>query len=555
MIRIEERKSIKLPTSTSLFISFDYSQDILNVIRQVDNAVWDKKSLEWEVPISGLSFLLDELTYLDNIDIRFLENKSQTNLSMSQDHKLTPFDYQKDGINWMINNSSGLLLDVPGLGKTLQTIYAAEELKVQKGIEHCLIVCGINTLKQNWKKEIEKCSKYTCRVIGEKINSKGKISYSSTKERAEELFNVLDDFFIIINVESLRSSDVIDAIRNSKNKFDMIVVDECHKCCSPTADQSKGMLKLKDIGKYHFGLTGTLLTNSPLNSYIPLKFIGKMSATWTAFRSFYAVYEKSFGHNQIVGYKNIDILKEMISECSIRRDKSLLNLPPKIIIPEYLEMSDEQANFYSNLHQGIVEEADRVNIKTSSLLGLVTRLRQAATCPSILTSKEMKNCKLERARDLIEEIVDNGEKVVVFSTFKESLYQLESMIKEFNPLIGTGDLSDEEVSKNIDTFQSDPNYKVFLCTTSKCGTGITLTAASYEIFVDLPWTNAEFEQCCDRCYRVGTKNTVIIYNLLSKGTIDERVLDVINIKSGISDYIIDNKFQTENEKLRYLLGI
>ena len=86
----------------------------------------------------------------------------------------------------MLNNPNGLLLDCPGLGKTLQTIYAAEEFKAQEDIKHCLIICGINTLKQNLKKEIEKCSKYSCRVIGEKINSKGKISYASTKERAEE---------------------------------------------------------------------------------------------------------------------------------------------------------------------------------------------------------------------------------------------------------------------------------------------------------------------------------------------------------------------------------
>lgn len=553
MINIREDYSIKCPTRTSLFISFDYDQNIVSIIKQIDGAVWDKKNMIWEVPISGLSFLIDELIYIDNINIKLLKNDSQTNLEMTQNHKLNPFKYQEEGIKWMLNNPNGLLLDVPGLGKTLQTIYTAEEFKAQYSIEHCLIICGINTLKQNWKKEIEKCSKYSCRVIGEKINSKGKISYASTKERAEELYNTLDEFFIIINVESLRSSDVINAIKNSKNKFDMIVVDECHKCCSPLAEQSKGMLKLKDVGKYHYGLTGTLLTNSPLNAYIPLKFIGKINSTWTAFKSFYAVYEKAFGHNQIVGYKNIDILKEIISECSLRRDKSLLNLPPKVIIPEYLEMNDDQSSFYFNIQQGVVEEADRVNIKTTSLLGLVTRLRQAATCPSILTSKDFKNSKLERAKDLIEEIVDNGEKVVVFSTFKEPLYQLQEMIKDYNPLIGTGDIPDEEVSKNIDMFQNDSKYKVFLCTTSKCGTGVTLTAASYEIFIDSTWTSALEIQCEDRCHRVGTNKTVFIYKLISKNTIDERIQEILKRKQDMSDYIIDNK--PESEKLKELLGL
>ena len=86
------------------------------------------------------------------------------------------------------------------------------------------------------------------------------------------------------------------------------------------------------------------------------------------------------------------------------------------------------------------------------------------------------------------------------------------------------------------------------------GTGITLTAASYEIHLDTSWTYAEFEQCCDRCHRIGTEKTVIIYDLIARKTIDERVYELINTKKEISDYIIDNKFN-ESEELRYLLGL
>jgi len=440
------------------------------------------------------------------------------------------------------------------LGKTLQVIYAAEELYAQKKIDHCLIICGINTLKQNWKKEIEKFSTLSCRVIGEKINSKGKVSYASVKERAEELYNYIEDFFLIINIESLRDNLVIDAIRNSENTFDMIVVDEVHCCKSPTSQQGKNLLKLAKVGNYHYGLTGTLLVNSPLDAYTPLKFIGQEKANYSTFKQYFCQYEQKFGHYQIVGYQNLDVLRDEIADCSLRRSKDLLNLPPKIIIPEYIELDTAQNKFYQDLQAGVIEEADRVNIKVTSLLGLITRLRQAATCPSVLSSTITSSAKADRAISLVEEITSNGEKVVIFSTFKEPLYKLQELLKEYKPLMCTGDQTDEEVSLAIDSFQQDTEHKVMLCTTSKMGVGVTLTAASYEIFLDAPWTYAEFEQCCDRCYRIGTNKAVTIYNLIAKDTIDERIQYLLETKKGISDYMVDDKAD-QSAELKMLLGI
>lgn len=558
MINITENISEKNIGKTSLFITFDYKQEIVDIIKQAENAIYNKTTKTWELPLNKLSFLINNLTYIDDINLYFLDDKvnQKNKLLISNTYKTKPFDYQKEGIEWLINNQNGLLLDPPGLGKTIQIIYAAEELKRQKGIEHCLIICGINTLKTNWKLEINKHSTLDCIIIGEKINSKGNTVYSSVKDRAQQLYNKIDEFFVIINVESLRDNTVIDAIRNSKNNFDMLVVDEVHKCKSPTSDQGKNLLKLAKIGKYHYGLTGTVLVNSPLDAYVPLKFIGEEKSTYTNFKNFYCLYEQKFGHNQISGFKNIDNLKSELNNCSLRRSKDLLNLPPKIIIPEYIELSEQQNKFYNNIKEGVVEEADRVNIKTTSLLGLVTRLRQAATCPAVLSSSVVLNSKLDRAYNLIDEITSNNEKVIVFSTFKEPLYTLYNGLKEngYCPLLCTGDQLDETINDNIKKFQELDNYNIILCTTSKMGTGITLTAASYEIFLDSNWTQALEEQCEDRAWRIGSKKSVIIYKLIAKGTIDERIQTILERKRGISDYIVDNKYD-ENAELRELLGM
>lgn len=554
MISITQRPSAKAIGKTSLFVSFEYDPKKVELVKSAENAIYHKDTHEWELPLSKLAYLIDSLTYLDDIELNLMSATNEEGLVSTITHKITPYDYQQEGVEWLINTKSGLLTDEPGLGKTIQVIYAAEELYEQKHIDHCLIICGINNLKQNWKKEIEKFSTLGCRVIGERINSKGKINYASVKERAEELYNYIEEFFVIINIESLRDSLVLDAIRDSENNFDMIVVDEIHKC-GPTSSQGKNLLKLAKVGDYHYGLTGTLLVNSPLDAYAPLKFIGEEKASFSTFKQYYCNFEQKFGHFQITGYKNIDILRNEINECSLRRaKKDLLHLPPKIIVPEYIEMNTNQSKFYSDLQAGVIAEADRVNIKVTSLLGLITRLRQAATCPSVLSSTITESAKVDRAVSLVNEIASNGDKIVIFSTFKEPLYKLYDMLKDYNPLMCTGDQSEEEVSNNIDVFQQGLENKVMLCTTSKMGVGVTLTAANYEIFLDAPWTYAEFEQCCDRCYRIGTNKTVTIYNLIAKDTIDERIQYLLDTKKGISEYMIDDN-ANQTAELKMLLGI
>ena len=201
----------------------------------------------------------------------------------------------------------------------------------------------------------------------------------------------------------------------------MVVVDEVHKCATQSSQQSHGLLKLKEH-TYKIGLSGTIITNTPLNAYVCLKWIGVEHATFTDFKSQYCEFG-GFGGYQIVGYKNMNILKDEIEKCSIRRTKDLLNIPPKNVIIEELEMNDKHRKFYENVKDGIKEECDKIELNANNILALTTRLRQATSCPSILTSEEIMSTKIERCLDLVEEIVSQGDKVVIMSTFKEPLNQ------------------------------------------------------------------------------------------------------------------------------------
>lgn len=559
MITFTETKPIKLPGKSSILITFKYSREIVDSVKQIPNAIYHKKLTAWEIPATSLARAIEILTNYDEIEINLLDNDNDDeNPDIEyelQEYKTTPYQYQKDAIQYGLNHDKFLLLDAPGLGKTLTMIYLAQELKAREGIEHCLIICGINTLKHNWKKEIETHSSLDCKILGERITKKGTVRIGSVQERLEDLRNPIDEFFVITNVETLRNADIVKELsKGTINKFDMIVLDECHKCKTPTAQQSKGLLKLK--ARHQIGLTGTLLLNNPMDAFMPLKWLGIENSTFTNFKFYFCKFTGQF-NNILIGYKNIDVLKEEIEENSLRRTKDLLDLPPKNIIHEYVDMNDSQAKFYENITQGIVDEVDKVEINTSTLLSMITRLRQATACPRILTTEDIESSKISRAIDLTQQIVDSGDKVVIFSVFKETLNKLNEELKDYKPLLCTGDVKDDIISKNIDVFQNTEDNKVMLATTAKMGTGITLTKAHYAIFIDCPWTAAECTQCEDRIYRIGSDSPVFIYYLWAKDTIDERVQQIVQDKEAISDFIIDNKVSAKaiDSLRKYILDL
>lgn len=542
MIKIREDKTTKLPGLSSLYVTFDYNKDIVEIIKQCSPANYNKKNYTWEVPVTSLAFLLDKLCSYDEIELSVLETVEKPLINYDDiqlnDHKTKLYNYQEEGVKYGLTHDKWLLLDAPGLGKSLQIITLAEELKERENLQHCLIICGINTLKHNWKKEIEKHSYLDCRILGERVGKRsGKIIQTGIPERLEDLKNPINEFFAITNIESLRSNDIINAIKKGPNQFDMIVLDEAHCCKTPTSEQSKNFLKLS--AKYQIALTGTVLTNTPLDAYVPLKWIKADNSTYTNFRYYYCNYTGPF-NNILSGYKNINVLKEELSNISLRRTKDLLDLPEKNIIHEVVEMESTQQQFYDNIKQGIIDQVDKVHMSTANLLAMVARLRQATACPSVLTTENIKSSKLDRACELAEQIVNNGEKVIIFSVFKESLNILKDRLSEYNPLLCTGDVPDVEISKNIDDFQNDPDKKIILCTIAKMGTGITLTAASYEIFIDAAWTAAQNVQAEDRAYRIGTKKPVFIYYLWTENTIDMRVKELVEDKQAISDYVVDD---------------
>lgn len=311
-----------------------------------------------------------------------------------------------------------------------------------------------------------------------------------------------------------------------------------HNCATKSSQQGTNLLKLD--APFKIAATGTLITNNPLSAYVPLSWTGNDESTLTTYKSQYCNFG-GFKNAQVIGFKNLEVLQEEIQNCSLRRtlDQVRSDMPLKTVTVELLEPDDDQRKFYEAIKEGVKEEADKIELKSANLLALTTRLRQATACPGILTTQNISSCKVGRCVELIQELTSQGEKVVVLSTFKETLNELAAKLNQFRFSVNTGDTPDAVVANNVARFQEDPKEQVFTGTFGKVGTGWTLNAASYMICLDTPYTDAMFSQATDRIWRVNNTRPAFITVLQCADTIDERVWEIIETKKELGEYLVD----------------
>lgn len=524
-------------TEYSAYVSFPYDPYYVNKIKELPVRFWFPERKEWEIP-TNIVYKLKEFEQ----DIRELNQLPTSQLDYSNLSFKTPsYDYQLDGVRYGIENKSWLLGDQQGLGKTKQMIDLAVWKKENEGIKHCLIICGVNNLKYNWLEEIKKHSNEEGRILG--FTKPGK--EPSMEDRINDIKSEPEEFFWITNIESLRchkegrfyKSEVVDLLNDyiKDNKISMIVVDEIHKAKNPTSLQGRGLLKLKGCNK--IGLSGTLLVNKPLDLFVPLTFIGALNANYYQFKNKYCEVDM-WGHP--IGYKNMNELKEMMSMHMLRRTKELLNLPEKIPVVEYLEMSKEEEKLYNEIVTATKKECDKIKNPTQILPKLI-RMRQVCCHTGLVSTKIVKSSKFERLRDILEEARANGEKVLVFSMFRELIELAVEEFKEFNPLHIWGSMNKLELEEQKHIFQDGEDFNVLFGQIDAAGTGHTLTRASIVVFLDLPWNRATMEQAEDRAHRIGTKKAVTIISLLMKDTYDEHLYKMVIDKGDLGEVLIDGK--------------
>lgn len=430
-----------------------------------------------------------------------------------------------------------------GLGKSLQAITIARYKKLHKNLKHCLIVCGVNSLKYNWQREVAKfCKNEKAIVLGTRINTKGRSVETTIEDTKLQIDNCPEEFFWIINIEKMRinkkdTNTIIDHLNEQikKQNLGMLIFDECHKSKSTESAQSRGLLAL-DPSLSKMLMTGTLLVNNPYDLYCPMTLCGLINYNKWQFENKFVIKDE---WKQPIGYKNMDELHEMLYKSSIRRTKDLLDLPEKVYKQEWLEFSKEEISVFNQVMGNEPFKLEKIE-EPDELMAIITRMRQATVAAELLTAKVKKSTKLDRLNDILEEARINGQKVLVFCPFTQALELGLDYCKEYQPKLIRGGMHDK-VQQVVDEHENTNGFSVIFAQEATLGVGYTLTNTEICVFLSPPWNRANYDQCSDRIHRIGQKKTVQIIDLLIKDTYDELIYKKLHGKGAMADILIDGK--------------
>ena len=477
---------------------------------------------------------MDSLNYnlinKDNSFNTFIDNFNKYKDSLITINTDILRDYQINGVKWLYNidklGFGGILADEMGLGKSIQVIYYIKQL-LKENKDYKFLIVVPTSLVYNWENEINKFSKDISYTI---ING-------NKHQRCELIKN---NTTIYITSYGLLRED-IEYYNNYH--FKSVIIDEAQNIKNPQAIITKAIKKINASTK--IALTGTPLENSIIELWSIFDFImpGFLSSL-TSFQKKYKINDIDDSNELLIG------LHKAISPFIMRRKKEdvILELPKKLENNIFIELNDIQKEIYKNevikVNKEIDQELKDKGLKKSrfKILQLLTRLRQIAIEPSIIFDDyKGGSSKIDSLIEIIEESISNNHKILVFTSFKTALNAVKERLDKKNITSYTidGSVSSKKRMELVDSFNND-NTNVFLIMLKSGGTGLNLTSADVVIHLDLWWNPAVENQATDRAHRIGQKNVVSVIKLITKGTIEEKILELQEKKKILSDKLIDS---------------
>jgi superfamily II DNA or RNA helicase len=439
--------------------------------------------------------------------------------------KIPLLPYQLDGIAFAAGAGRAVLADEMGLGKTIQGVGAAEYLAREAEIKRVLVVCPAS-LKSQWRAEIHRFCDRSVQLVGGPTASRGE-QYSS------------DCFFTICNYEQvLRDILSIDQV-----SWDLIILDEGQRIKNWEAKTSNVIKGLKS--RFALVLSGTPLENRLDELYSVVQFIDdrRLGPGFRFFNKHRVVDEKG----RVLGYKNLNELREMLRPVLLRRtrDSVKLDLPPRTMDIVRIAPTDEQRTIHAGHMRTVSSIVSKKFISEMDLLRLQMALlmcRMSADSTFLVDKqKPGYSSKLERLDELFEQIFEEeGRKIVLFSEWTTMLDLIEPSLRkrklDFVRLDGS--VPQKQRQELVQKFQTDPGCKLFI-TTNAGSTGLNLQAANTVINVDLPWNPAVLEQRISRAHRMGQTQPVQVYVLVTEQTIEENLLATISAKKELALAALD----------------
>jgi len=498
-------------------------------LNQVDR-IWVEKLLAekeksyhiWGCFISGETmqdFWVPKAAIIKNPEVKKVE------VDYSKYAHRPPLEHQKLAIETLAGTKKFILADDMGVGKSTSAVIGA----LESGAKKILIICPAS-LKINWQREI---LQYTDKSI---FICEGKnFSY--------------DHDIIIMNYDIVKNFYDINDKENSpinKSEFDLLILDEAHYISNITAARTKLINSFaKKIDRVWL-LTGTPMTNRPINYFNLLDLVDSpVAKNWTAYVIRYCGgYQFNVKNRKVWnvnGASNLEELRDRTSKQVLRRLKTeVLDLPEKIITPIYLKLkSDKYEELLGEYQEWIKTKKDKVSLTVQ--LNMLTKARQ-------LLATE----KVEHTIEIAENILEQDKKVLIFTNFTDSLKKLMTHFGKKAVSID-GSTSSSQRQYVVDQFQNNDKIKVFVGNIIAAGAGITLTAADTVIFNDLSFVPAHHQQAEDRAYRYGQKNSVSIYYPIFYNTIDNAIYEMLNQKKSTIDTVMGDNLD-ESDFLANLMN-
>jgi superfamily II DNA or RNA helicase len=427
--------------------------------------------------------------------------------------------YQLDGIAFAVGVGRAVIADDMGLGKTIQGIGVAELLSQDVDISKVLIICPAS-LKSQWRLEIKRFTDRTCQIV-----------LGNAQERSAQYDSPC--FFTVCNYEQV----LRDILTIEKVKWDLIILDEGQRIKNWEAKTSQMVKALRS--PFALVLSGTPLENRLEELFSIVEFIDDRRLG-PAFR-FYNKYRVTDDKGKLLGYKNLDDLRERLKPVLLRRtrQKVIKELPSRTTEIRRIPPTDEQLELH-NGHKRIVSTIiSKKYISEMDLLRLQKALlmcRMAANSTFLVDKNPPGySSKLEELDVLIDQLMgEEDRKIVLFSEWTTMLNLIEPLLnkRELGYVRLDGSVPQKKRQGLMHQFQNDPQCKLFVSTNAG-STGLNLQAANTVINVDLPWNPAVLEQRIGRAYRMGQKRPVQVFLLVTEDTLEESLLGTLSAKQAL----------------------
>jgi SNF2 family DNA or RNA helicase len=428
--------------------------------------------------------------------------------------------YQKEGFSWLVFlhelNAGGILADDMGLGKTVQTIAMLLWLKSKHKDDKLLhLVIAPTSVVPNWQLEVEKFGPSLKAVVWH-----GPDRHANADQLADA------DILITSYALMRRDEEFLGNL-----KFHYVILDEAQHIKNPLSATARAVKKLKSDRR--LALTGTPIEN-------------RLSEIWSIF-DFVSPgllgdlgrFEEKFARPIDRGDQNAaQKLRAAIHRFVLRRTKTEVakDLPPKIEQDIIVPLADEQSRLYKQIlrqvRDSVLSEVEKQGVAKTQIqiLAALTRLRQVACDPRLMKLdgpwNEELSGKLSALREIMQEAVAGGHRVLIFSQFVEMLKLIKSLLEADGITYEwlTGDTKDRQA--RVEHFNTDDTVSAFLISLKAGGTGLNLTGADTVIHFDPWWNPAVEDQATDRAHRIGQKRTVSVYRLIAKDSVEEKILQL-----------------------------